>query len=387
MIINNKRALAYTARVGEISKIEGADNIELITVLGWKVIAKIGEFKEGDLCVYFEIDSKLPEAEWSEFMRARHFKVKTMKLGKFKVISQGLALPVSAFDKEIPTEEGIDVTELLGVTYSVEEDNVRKSNGDPNAKYRSMAARHSKLFKQPWARWMMRRVWGRKVMFFFFGKKKDKPKAFPSFVSKTDEERVENQPWRIGDGKTYLCTEKLDGTSCTYALERKGRNKFEFYVCSRNVRQKDEKQSCYHDHNIYWDLAFKYNIEEHLKDYLNIHKDYKWVCIQGEGVGAVQGNPLKLKEDDLYVFNFITSENGRHNSFEGRDIIESWEMKWVPMLGQVQMPDTMEELKELATGKSVVNPDVMREGLVYRSMDGKDSFKNVSREYLLKHNM
>ena len=61
-------------------------------------------------------------------------------------------------------------------------------------------------------------------------------------------------------------------------------------------------------------------------------------------------------------------------------------MKWVPILGEVQMPDTMEELKEFATGKSVVNPDVMREGIVYRSLDGSDSFKNVSREYLLKHN-
>ena len=129
-------------------------------------------------------------------------------------------------------------------------------------------------------------------MFFFFGKKKDNPRGFPTFVSKTDEERVENQPWRIGDGKTYLATEKLDGTSCTYALERKGRNKFEFYVCSRNVRQQDEKQECYHDHNIYWDLAFKYNIEQHLRDFLNQFPQLKWVCIQGEGVGFVQGNPL-----------------------------------------------------------------------------------------------
>lgn len=385
MIINDKRALAYTVKVGEITKIEGADNIELISVLGWKVIAKIGEFHEGDLCVYFEIDSKLPIKEWSEFMRNKHFKVKTMKLGKFGVISQGLALPISVFDVEIPNEENVDVTELLGVTYSVEEDNARKKT-DPNAKYKSMASRHQKLFKQPWARWMMRREWGRRVMFLFFGRKKDKPRGFPTFVSKTDEERVENQPWRIGDGKTYLCTEKLDGTSCTYALERKGKKKFEFYVCSRNVRQQDEKQECYHDHNIYWDLAFKYNIEEHLREYLELHKDYKWVCIQGEGVGSVQGNPLKLKEDDLYVFNFKTSEYGRHSSFEGRDTVEGWGMKWVPILGEVQMPDTMEELKEFATGKSVVNPDVMREGLVYRSLDGSDSFKNVSREYLLKHN-
>jgi hypothetical protein len=386
MIINNKRALAYIQHVTNIRPIDGADNIEQCNVLGWNLICKKGEFHEGDPCVYIEIDSKVPEREEFEFLRAKGFKVKTMKLGKFNCISQGLAMPQSAFKELAGLSEGTDVTDILGIKYSVQEDNARKSNGDPNAKYKSMAARHQKIFKKKWARWMMRRSWGRKVMFFFFGKKKDNPRGFPSFVSKTDEERVENQPWRIGDGKTYIATEKLDGTSCTYALERKGRNKFEFYVCSRNVRQQDEKQECYHDHNIYWDLAFKYNIEQHLKDILNQFPKLKWVCIQGEGVGSVQGNPLKLKEDDLYVFNFKDSERGRYNSIIGRAIIEKMGMKWVPILGKVQMPNTMEELKALATGKSKVNPDVMREGIVYRSLDGSDSFKNVSREYLLKHN-
>ena len=386
MIINGNRALAYTARCGQIEAIIGADNIELMSVLGWKVIAKIGEFHEGDLCVYFEIDSKLPEAEWSAFMSKKNYKVKTMKLGKFNVISQGLALPLSAFDVDIPQEEGIDVTELLKVTYADAEDNVRKAKSDPDAKYKAMASRKPNIFKQPWARWMMKRKWGRKVMFFFFGRKKDNPRGFPTFVSKTDEERVENQPWRLGSNVEYVVTEKLDGTSCTYALERKGRKKFEFYVCSRNVRQQDETQECYHDHNIYWDLAFKYNIEQHLKDFLNEYPELKWVCIQGEGVGSVQGNPLKLKEDDLYVFNFIESLQGRWDSECGKRLIEGWGMKWVPILGISKLPDTMEELKELATGKSVVNPDVLREGLVYRTFDGKDSFKNVSREYLLKHN-
>lgn len=386
MIINNKRALAYIQHVTNIRPIDGADNIEQCNVLGWNLICKKGEFHEGDPCVYIEIDSKVPEREEFEFLRAKGFKVKTMKLGKFNCISQGLAMPQSAFKELAGLSEGTDVTDILGIKYSVQEDNARKSNGDPNAKYKSMAARHQKIFKKKWARWMMRRSWGRKVMFFFFGKKKDNPRGFPSFVSKTDEERVENQPWRISDGKTYIATEKLDGTSCTYALERKGRNKFEFYVCSRNVRQQDEKQECYHDHNIYWDLAFKYNIEQHLKDILNQFPKLKWVCIQGEGVGSVQGNPLKLKEDDLYVFNFKDSESGRYNSIAGRAIIEKMGMKWVPILGKVQMPDTMEELKALATGKSKVNPDVMREGIVYRSLDGSDSFKNVSREYLLKYN-
>lgn len=386
MIINNKRALAYIQHVTNIRPIDGADNIEQCNVLGWNLICKKGEFHEGDPCVYIEIDSKVPEREEFEFLRAKGFKVKTMKLGKFNCISQGLAMPQSAFKELAGLSEGTDVTDILGIKYSVQEDNTRKGNGDPNAKYKSMAARHQKIFKQKWARWMMRRSCGRKIMFFLFGKKKDNPRGFPTFVSKTDEERVENQPWRIGDGKTYLATEKLDGTSCTYALERKGRNKFEFYVCSRNVRQQDEKQECYHDHNIYWDLAFKYNIEQHLNDFLNQFPQLKWVCIQGEGVGSVQGNPLKLKEDDLYVFNFKDSESGRYDSIAGRAIIEKMGMKWVPILGEVQMPDTMEELKALATGKSKVNPDVMREGIVYRSLDGSDSFKNVSREYLIKHN-
>ena len=386
MIIDGKRALAYIVTIDEIRPIEGYDRVEYARTNGWWcVISKNDNLNVGDKCVYFEVDSKVNAAdERFAFLEKRNYKIKTQKM--CKVISQGLLMPLSLFPELGDVDINTDVTDALKVTYAVEEDNARKGKGDPDAKYKSMAARHKNIFKKPWAKWMMRRAWGRKLMFFFFGKKKDNPRGFPTFVSKTDEERVENQPWRIGDGKTYLATEKLDGTSCTYALERKGKNKFEFYVCSRNVRQQDEKQECYHDHNIYWDLAFKYNIEQHLKDFLNEHSDLKWVCIQGEGVGSVQGNPLKLKEDDLYIFNFKESETGRWPSRAGKEQVEEWGMKWVPILGEVQMPDTMEELKELATSKSVVNPDVMREGIVYRSLDGSDSFKNVSREYLLKHN-
>lgn len=386
MIINDKRALAYVVTIDEIKPIEGYDRVEYARTNGWWVIiGKNDNLKVGDKCVYFEVDSKVnADDERFAFLEKRNYKIKTQKM--CKVISQGLLMPLSLFPEIGDADINTDVTDILKVTYAVEEDNARKK-GDPNAKYKAMASRRPNIFKKRWARWMMKREWGRKIMFFFFGKKKDNPRGFPTFISKTDEERVENQPWRIGDGKTYLCTEKLDGTSCTYALERKGRKKFEFYVCSRNVRQQDEKQECYHDHNIYWDLAFKYDIERHLRDFLNDSPELKWVCIQGEGVGSVQGNPLKLAEDDLYVFNFKDSSNGRWPSEHGKDIVEGvWGMKWVPILGEVQMPDTMEELKQLATGKSVVNPNVMREGLVYRSLDGSDSFKNVSREYLLKHN-
>ena len=80
----------------------------------------------------------------------------------------------------------------------------------------------------------------------------------------------------------------------------------------------------------------------------------------------------------------IDSVNGRYDSREGKKIVEAVGMKWVPILGIMTTPATMEDMKALAEGKSVVNPDVLREGIVFRSLDGKDSFKNVSVSYLLR---
>ena len=388
MIINDKRALAYTARVEEVKEIPGYDRVEHARVGAgwWCIVSKSDNFKPGDLCVYFEVDSKVPaNDERFAFMEKRNYKVKTLRM--CKVYSQGLIMPITAFPELTTTDEHVDVTDVLHITYAVEEDNARK-NGDPNAKYTSMKARHKKLFKHPLVKKIMRYEWGRKLMFFFFGKKKDNPRTFPThfqFIHKTDEERCENLPWVLGYKDPLIVTEKLDGTSSTYILEKKGRNKYEFYVLSRNVRQQDENQKTYHDHNIYWDMAFKYDIENKLKQYLE-ENDLDYVCIQGESVGSVQGNPLQLSADDLYVFNFIRSDKGRIPSNEGKLIVENMGMKWVPILDLAfYMPNDMEEFKVMADGKSVVNPKVDREGIVLRDPKTDFSFKNVSRKYLLKH--
>lgn len=391
MIINDKRALAYVVTIDEIKPIEGYDRVEYARTNGWWVIiGKADNLHVGDKCVYFEVDSKVnSEDERFAFLEKRNYKIKTQRM--CKVISQGLLMPLSAFPELGDADVNTDVTDKLKVTYAVEEDNARKGKVDPNAKYRSMTARHQKIFKKKWARWMMRREWGRKIMFFFFGKKKDNPRTFPThfpFIHKTDEERCENLVNVVlGYERPLIVTEKLDGTSSTYILERKKKNKYEFYVLSRNVRQADEKQECYHDHNIYWDMAFKYDIEAHLKEYLEQNPDCPYVCIQGESVGSVQGNPLKLAEDDFYCFNFIDGRVGRVDSVTGRDIVAAWNIKWVPILDtNYMMPSSMEEFKEFATAKSVVNPNVLREGIVLRDPTNDFSFKNVSREYLLKHN-
>ena len=391
MIINDKRALAYVVTIDEIKPIEGYDRVEYARTNGWWVIiSKNDNLKVGDKCVYFEVDSKVnANDERFVFLEKRNYKIKTQKM--CKVISQGLLMPLSLFPEIGDADINTDVTEKLKVTYAEQEDNARKGKGDPDAKYKSMAARHQKIFKKKWARWLMRRTWGKKLMFLIFGRKKDKPLAFPThfpFVHKTDEERCENLiNVVLGYERPLIVTEKLDGTSSTYILERLGKNKFEFYVLSRNVRQKTIDQKCYHDKNIYWDMALKYNIEQHLKDYLNVNPDLKYVCIQGESVGSVQGNPLKLKEDDFYAFNFIRSDTGRVSSIDGQKIVADMGIKWVPILDtNYMMPTDMEEFKQFATAKSVVNPNVMREGIVLRDPTNDFSFKNVSREYLLKHN-
>ena len=386
---NKVRALAHIEKIEWVKPIEGANNIELIGVLGWVCVAKKGEFQTGDLAVYIEIDSKCPENdERFEFLANKKYKVKTMKLGKFKVISQGLALPLSLFPELDGKNIGDDVSKDLKITYSSEEDVKRKSNSiDPNAKFKSMAARHKNLAKKKWFRWLMKREWGKKLLFFFLGKKRDNPKEFPKWIVKTDETRIENAPFYLQNKNPWIKTEKLDGTSCTFAIDRqkKGKDKFEFIVCSRNVRQADKNQECYHDSNIYWELADKYGIESVLTK-LAIENNYDRVVLQGEGVGDVQGNPYKFKENRLYVFNLII-EGNRVGTKEMADFCDGNNLLHVPIIStEYYLPKTMEEMKLEADGYSEINPKVRREGYVYRSQDGQQSFKNVSREYLLKHN-
>ena len=386
---NKERALAHIEKIEWVKSIEGANNIELIGVLGWVCVAKKGEFQTGDLAVYIEIDSKCPENdERFEFLANKKYKVKTMKLGKFKVISQGLALPLSLFLELDGKNIGDDVSKDLKITYSSEEDVKRKSNSiDPNAKFKSMAARHKNLAKKKWFRWLMKREWGKKLLFFFLGKKRDNPKEFPKWIVKTDETRIENAPFYLQNKNPWIKTEKLDGTSCTFAIDRqkKGKDKFEFIVCSRNVRQADKNQECYHDSNIYWELADKYGIESVLTK-LAIENNYDRVVLQGEGVGDVQGNPYKFKENRLYVFNLII-EGNRVGTKEMADFCDGNNLLHVPIIStEYYLPKTMEEMKLEADGYSEINPKVRREGYVYRSQDGQQSFKNVSREYLLKHN-
>ena len=388
MLVNGERALAYIVKVDDVKPIDGADNIELASVGGWRVIVKKHEFKSNDKAVFFEIDSLLPETEWSEFLRPKKFKVKTMKLGKFGVISQGLLLPTNILPKNKKFNVGDDVTKVLGVTYYVKEDNIRKSkNGNPNEKYNRMAAKHPKLAKKKWFRWLMKRMWGRKLLFVFLGRHVDERKyKFPVWIKRTDEERIENVPWMFESEEPFVVSEKIDGTSTTFFLDCTKR-KHDFGVCSRNVRQMTPDQTNYHTSedvgNVYWEMAFKYDIQNVLE---KVAKKYNVsrVVLQGETYGeSVQSNPLHINHRDFAAFNLIF-DGERLGSLDAKKILDDYGVPFVPIVDEhFIMPDDFEELKLMADGKSVINPKCKREGFVYRSFDGKQSAKNVSRKYLL----
>ena len=392
----SERALAHVEQIVDIQPIEGADKIEVATVLGWRVVvAKSDNFKVGDKIVYIEIDSKVPERPEFEFLRDRKFRVRTIKLrGQY---SQGLIVPLSILDKG-NYNVGDDVTQKLGVTYYVPEDNVRKAAKPPkHLRYQSMAARHKDLFKRQPFRWLMKREWGRSLLFVFFGKKKDKPKAFPTkfaFVHKTDQERCENMPWVLKDKTPFIRTQKCDGSSGTFILERlKGKNKFEFYVCSRNVRMLNDDQECFYGtDNFYWDVAKKYDIENKLRDFLMKNPGLDYVCWQGEICGPkIQQNPHRLKDLHLYCFHMIDSAQGFYDIREAAKIWKNYNMEHVPIDDELYiLPDDFEEFKQSADGNydaSVCegSKDCRREGYVYyKSTDPNFSFKNVSRIYLAR---
>ena len=403
---DKQRELVYVVQVDDIRPIEGKDRVECAVVGGWTIMVKKGQFEPGDSGIYFEIDSKVPAAAPFEFLAPKHYKIKTQKYGKF--YSQGLLMhpsdfgwetaiePVTGVRTEVviddegkahyPDDESRFLTKKLGVVYSVAEDNKRK--GKTPDKYAKMAQRHGKLFaKQPY-RWLMKRNWGKKLLFVFFGKKRD-TRSWPEWVKKTDEERVENMAWILNDKEPWIATEKIDGTSTTFTMKRgRGLGKDEFYVCSRNVVFDKPDKQCFYDTNVYTEMATKYNIEAHMKDMLGNHPEWDWITIQGETYGAgIQKNTYDIDDHQFRAFNIVTSDKGRWGTLDMIKFLQvGYNIPCVPLINDAYiLPDTIEELREYVhSEKSILNKKI-KEGIVFRKPDGTTSFKCVDPAYLIKY--
>ena len=338
------RNLVTTQRISEVKPIPDADSIELVIIKGWQCVAKKGEFKPGDLCVYFEVDSYLPIDERYEFLRktsyrnneymGEGFRVKTVRFrGE---ISQGLALPVSAFPELPDTADGADVTDIF---------KVRK--------------------------WEMPEQVGNAGVAIG-----SKPYGIPT----TDETRIQSIPEFLEHfkGKPYYISTKMDGTSCTiYVKDGK------VGVCGRNDEYKEDANTC-----SMWAYVYKHNLKEKLNA---LGED---IALQGEFCGAgIQKNRLRLYEPALYVFDIVKIGDGDRLKKCGLDEILSYcgklGVESVPIEETGDSFDyTLPELIEKAKGKYSSGLD--KEGIVVRTRDygrvGNDklSFKVLNNDFLAK---
>jgi len=332
-------------------------------------VVKKGEFKPGDLCVYFEVDSLLPVKPEFEFMADRKYRVKTIKLrGQ---VSQGLAFPIVdiKFVDLAKCKEGCDVTERLGVL-----------KYEPNMPQNST---HNRV-KRTWYIRMWRRVLG------WLGLGPKPECGWPTFLRKTDEIRIQSAPGYLArhDGELHYTTEKLDGCSCTIYL--KGSR---FGVCSRNT-EIDGKRVYSDQRKNFWPLVRKLRVEERMR---TLGRN---LAIQGEVIGPeCNGNKYRLTEYKLYLFNVYDLDCGKYLDIEeALSVSNKFGLDWCPMVGiPAPLLATVDGLVERSKGKSAIATcakgykPIHREGLVIRACKeagdletGRASFKVINPDFLLK---
>jgi RNA ligase (TIGR02306 family) len=349
---SNMRQLASIQKIEKLEPIEGADAIEKATILGWSVVVKKGEFKEGDLCVYCEIDSVMPDRPEFEFLRDKKFRIKTMRLRN--TLSQGIAFPMSILGisglnsiiddiLDYPTIHdpiGTDVTKMLGVTKYEIPDTINMG-GDTKGN-------------------------------------------FPNFIAKTDETRIQSVKSVLDElhGLGYYISQKVDGSSSTYFFHPEDG----YGACSRRLEVGEGS-------SVFWKMGVKYDIARKLKEYSEKHNQY--LTIQGEVAGpGIQGNKLGLKEHELFVFNVFDIKEGRYLDFDSMMwVCEVLDLTTVPIIEVGEHFDySLDDLLKIADDGKYPSGK-QQEGIVIRPtvemhsnrLHGRLSFKVISNKFLLKN--
>jgi len=332
------RKLASVRLIEAIDPIQGADAIELATVDGWRVIVrKTDGFQVGSKAVYFEIDSVLPLApvyeerglkrnsyerrEW--LPNGEGFRLRTAKIRG--VLSQGLLLPYDG-----KNDIGHDLTEELGII-----------------------------------------KWDPPAPVHLRGKQRGN---FPQWARKSDETRCQNLKSQIREafemGLHFEVSIKLDGTSMTCAIRGD-----DFHICTRNNSMKTDQTG-----NAYVDTAKALNLEEKIR---GLKRN---LSFGGELLGpGIQANKEGLKDFQWFVFNIYDVDRQMFLSPEERlKICQSLGIWHVPIIHVGPLPSpNIDDLLIMAEGKSL-NAD-MREGIVFKSLDGAFSFKAISNAWLQRH--
>lgn len=357
--MEDKRKLVTLKTIDALTPIKGADAIEAAHIGGWTAVVRKGEFYQGQQVFYFETDSMLPlDKEPFAFLRSRgvkeqngreYHRLKAMKLRG--VVSDGLLLPFS-----IVSYFEADLDKQLDILNKIQENGGDFSNWFGVVKY-----------EDP-----------------ILAKLGGKMTRFPEWITRTDEERIQNLPKLIEHiAKTdtwddWYATEKIDGTSCTIWCRINDKGEYEYGVCSRNYGLEEEED------NTYWKIAKTPSIEyaEELMsplDYLKLKcledarsgvTNTPAYVLQGEIFGeGIQNNPIGIRGQRICFFNLL--ENGKFVLLETiRESFPELVGNWVP-IHPTALARTMEDIISQPDGvKTLVpggNKDAQIEGFVWRN--------------------
>lgn len=324
--------LATIQKVTNVRKHPNADALDLVQVLGWQVVTKRDEYKDGDLCVYVVIDTILPERPEFEFLRNKNFRIKPIRLRGEE--SAGIAFPLTVLPNYVPATgappyhvpsfgcptdatsimEGIDVTDDLGI----------------------------KHYEKPVPAELAGQAFG----------------GLPGFLIVTDEDNLRTYPDAVPEmyGRPYYITRKEDGSSGTFFIKDG-----EFGVCSRRIHLKESET------NGFWRIARKYDIANVLK---KAFPDMD-IAIQGEIVGpGIQKNRIGLTELDFRLFNIFDINCRLY--LEYKKIVEFTTSFGIPMVPTVTTGNafgfSLEELITLANEQKYPTGGPA-EGIVIRPLD------------------
>ena len=378
---NGERALVYLSNVDEIQplmflnndtqELEEAANIEILITGGWKLIVQKNRFEVDNLFVFCEVDTILPvEIPLFAFLEGKRIRTKKLK----GVVSQGVAFTIP---------------EIL----SVIQDIGAKTNAEPEEYARLLGGEFIEV-GDDWTNLVNATKYDE---YSNNGRKSDGVKLppahargnFPSFIHKTDEERIQNLAKELKydwQGKEVVITEKLDGSSITLYVQRIVEGELdkltytEMYdhgICSRNL---DLKMEFVDNHFIKTGTPYL----DKLIEYCMLNS--RSLALQGEIIGpGIQGNPYNLDKHEIYFFNVFDIDAGkklRHS--DAWNIMNTLKVNSVPHLAFDFLKYDMEGILALGDGESRLNPKTNREGIVVRALDGSFSFKVISNKWLLK---
>lgn len=371
---------------------------------GWTCKIPPRQYREGELVLYFQIDSFLPGSDGrfgKGFGKAKKLqmldgklgqKIKTEKFGsgENKIVSQGMIMPVQAFPEIWKKLEVVRQFISIGPM----ERNVELINLTLLVMYRD----------RNWAEVLGVKKWEETAA----QNKQPEHRRLGSYPGevfrRTDVQRVEDCPNLFIKHKynklVYQESVKMDGAamvvyfvkkSCAYfdslnplpdkvgpntVLE--GAQGARFGVCSNKVDKNELEEEGSRGFK-YWETALRYDLPDKLG------KLGRNIAIQGELCGdMIQRNRERLPEGEQDFFVFAMFDIDRQDYIDPRDVevmAKELGLKHVPVLGYVRLTDiaaSHQDLKRRAAQKK-------GEGLVFKCLQDGRRFKVISHTYLLEH--